>query len=67
MRTEIQTCQLEGVQQGMTLRDWFAGQAMVGILAGRSCSWLSDDLAVMAYRFADAILRERDKERDVER
>ena len=51
-------------QEGMTLRDYFAGQALVGILAGRF--WevvsISDCPEACAYRMADAMLAERAKE-----
>ena len=54
---------------GMTLRDWFAGQAMAAILAKHppvvgTASELSDDLACTArgaYSIADAMLTERAK------
>lgn len=50
-------------QSGMSIRDWFAGQALAGVLA-------RDDLAVGeirgivigAYMVADAMLAEREKE-----
>lgn len=50
--------------QGMTLRDYFAGQALVGHLA--EGGWRCDDshfqeVAKGAYRFADAMLKERAK------
>lgn len=56
---------------GMSLRDWFAGQAL--IMAG--CYLVNDDgkqfgniataqeIAVNAYRLADAMIAERAKER----
>ena len=47
---------------GMTLRDWFAGQALVGTLAARFR--LADDaekVAEIGYDIADAMLAERDK------
>ena len=55
---------LYNTERGMTLRDWFAGQALNG--------WLStfgeDDiptgtkaLAIFAYEIADAMLEEREK------
>ena len=54
-------------QLGMTLRDWFAGQALVGILASHPMpehpqywDWLSG-IAVTPYRIADAMLAEREK------
>ena len=43
---------------GMTLRDYFAGQAMVTRLENYSESW--KELAESAYQIADAMLTERD-------
>lgn len=47
---------------GMSLRDWFAGQALVGMCA---CSEVilktNDDYAAMAYKLADAMLKARRK------
>ena len=43
---------------GMTLRDWFAGQALAGMLIGE---WLSDKgVATLAYQYADAMLKARE-------
>lgn len=43
-------------QQGMSLRDWFAGRA----LAGSDCdSYSPASTAECAYRVADAMLEER--------
>lgn len=52
---------------GMTLRDWFAGQALAGILAG-PCSkpgvpmheWMESPRE--AYRLADLMLAERNRD-----
>ena len=48
---------------GMTLRDWFAGQALTGLvlLVGGSdkAQELSRDTAAVAYALADAMLAER--------
>jgi hypothetical protein len=43
---------------GMSLRDWFAGQALAGLLAHTGES--ERNRAVAAYRYADAMLRARD-------
>jgi hypothetical protein len=42
---------------GMTLRDWFAGQALAGLLANPD-TW-TEAGGVAAYRYADAMLRAR--------
>lgn len=52
---------------GMTLRDYFAGHAVVGIALNTKDTLELDDkdvyttLAIMAYRTADAMLKERSK------
>ena len=45
--------------EGMTLRDWFAGQALVGLSIRREGKCDADD-AENAYRLADAMLRARE-------
>ncbi len=48
---------------GMTLRDWFAGQALSGILAAgageEDCDILRGIIAEDAYGYADAMLAAR--------
>ena len=54
-------------QEGMSLRDWFAGQALSGICAsGPATDWTNDLLASEAYSLADAMLaaRSTDKEKE---
>jgi hypothetical protein len=52
---------------GMTLRDWFAGQALAGLCALQECApafegeTLSETMAALAYMQADAMLAEREK------
>lgn len=53
---------------GMTLRDYFAGQALAGILAGGFADTIphddiggGSDAAFFAYTYADAMLKERAK------
>lgn len=46
---------------GMSLRDWFAGQALVGILSGYwsnpdMCGLNPNDISQEAYKSADAML-----------
>lgn len=50
-------------QIGLSLRDWFAGQALVGRL-GSGREVFSDSLrAADAFALADAMLAEREKEK----
>ena len=51
---------IEWGSSGMSLRDYFAGQALAG-LAARGC-WNGEDAAEKAYEMADAMLATRKKE-----
>lgn len=47
---------------GMTLRDWFAGQALAGLMAEKdNVSAPINILTGTAYEYADAMLAERAK------
>lgn len=46
---------------GMTLRDWFAGQALIGIVAAERYGYADGD-AQEAYEIADAMLAERERQ-----
>ncbi|ORE90688.1 hypothetical protein ATO13_22251 [Stappia sp. 22II-S9-Z10] len=47
-------------EHGMSLRDWFAGQALVGFLAaGPECWHDVGEVARGAYETADAMIRAR--------
>jgi len=61
---------LSAVSKGMTLIDWFAGQALVGILSAHSKTTLDKELSSgtayskiseEAYNFAIAMMEERNK------
>lgn len=54
--------------EGMSLRDYFAGQALAGILAGGFADTVphddvggGDQAAAFAYQYADAMILERSK------
>jgi hypothetical protein len=50
---------------GMTLRDYFAGQALAGIMAAPSTTEATtDEIAYLSYKIADAIIVEREKTND---
>lgn len=50
--------------EGMSLRDWFAGQALAGLCANPdiNCNVAEDYLAAIALERADAMLKARGKE-----
>lgn len=48
-------------QSGMSLRDWFAGQALAGMLADTERSGKAADYAKQAFEFSDSMLAARDK------
>lgn len=56
----------QAYDKGMSLRDWFAGQALAGILAGGFADTIPHDdigggrdAADYAYQYADAMLKAR--------
>ncbi|MCJ8336505.1 MAG: hypothetical protein MJH10_20115 [Epibacterium sp.] len=49
-----------GHGQGMTLRDWFAGQVMASLVASQAFG-SPDSYAKEAYQQADAMLNARDR------
>lgn len=50
-----------GPQDGMTLRDWFAGQALAGVLNWSEAFYNPSHAVEWAYGLADAMLAERKK------
>lgn len=44
---------------GMTLRDYFAAKALQGLLSGRN--YIAEINVRLAYEYADAMLKEREK------
>ena len=53
-------------EPGMTLRDYFAGQALMSLLIepGQIADSTYQQAAELSYRFADAMLAEREKDDD---
>ena len=49
---------------GMSLRDYFAGQALAGLLACPNTSGGEQAFSLNAYKYADAMLAERQKGRE---
>ena len=60
----------ENTTQGMTLRDWFAGQALSGILSSSGCQLFREaeipliEIAEYADRLADAMLAARNERQE---
>jgi len=51
-----------GGQQGMDLRDWFAGLAMQGILSENSgIRYPTEELVYFSYEIANAMMQTREK------
>ena len=43
--------------QGLTIRDYFAGKALVGLIA--KGGWTYIEIVISSYRIADAMIAER--------
>lgn len=58
-----ETYKSHGPADGMTLRDWFAGKALMGFMASTSNPrrFHPDEDAAYFYALADAMLKERSK------
>ena len=54
--------ELTVVDGGMTLRDYFAAKAMQGLLADSNVIGSTENVSTAAYKMADAMLAERNKE-----
>ena len=54
-------------EQGMTLRDYFAGQALAGYMASENTDSTLATIAEWSYRAADAMLEAREKGVDDDR
>ncbi len=50
-----------GPHGGMSLRDWFAGQALAGMMAHKDSSkWTRNEVAGDCYAYADAMIAARE-------
>lgn len=52
-----------GGQGGMSLRDWFAGQALVGLFASAKLPSTTDAIGPICYGAADLMIKARKGER----
>ena len=50
----------EFISMGMSLRDWFSGMALQGILASHDGDWDIPYLTATAWQMADAMLKHRE-------
>ncbi len=60
----VPATEYHGMDEGMTLRDYFAAKVINGILSDPNAGLLEDDLsryAGIAYKAADAMIKERNK------
>ncbi|GAF73756.1 unnamed protein product [marine sediment metagenome] len=53
---------MDFTESGMSLRDRFAGMALTGMLGDATCVGDHSDYATAAYKCADAMIAEREKE-----
>ena len=51
----------ETINEGMNLRDYFAGQIIVGFLANNKTDYSSKLIVELAYELADAMMKVREK------
>ena len=55
----------QGYESGMTLRDYFAAKAMQSYFSDTNIKWIDEGLsdgAIISYKLADAMLKERNKQ-----
>ena len=55
------TSMISCTSNGMTLRDWFAGQALVGLARNAGGTDAKKERVFKAYAYADLMLAEREK------
>jgi len=48
-------------EPGMTLRQWYAGQALAGYVAGENRRMVVGEVASLCFRLADAMIAEGSK------
>jgi len=48
-------------ESGMTLRQWYAGQALAGYVAGENRRMVVGEVASLCFRLADAMIAEGSK------
>ena len=55
----VHPCTYGNIHDGMSLRDYFAGQALASIWASPHTTGSTDDIAKLAYKSADEMLEAR--------
>jgi hypothetical protein len=71
-RPHFEDSEVSPDQEGMSTRDWFAGQALIGVMVVRTMlierglahDVIQESLAEEAYELADAMIAEREKTHD---
>jgi len=48
-------------ESGMSLRQWYAGKALQGLLAHYGAGKTRDDLSALSFQYADDMIREEHK------
>jgi len=63
-RTRPTVLRCYSTQEGMSLRDWFAGMALQGLLANYEIKIECGTFAKVAYRHADQMIASRERKED---
>jgi len=61
IQKDLENIVVNSQHQGMALRDWFAGQALAGMLSRKGSEKMDTfmGIAEIAFEYADAMIKER--------